>query len=149
MNLTRLGVGAVGLIIGIGLGVAIGLGVRSDPCLTAGDHILDVGVNNTVSCFKAKIKRGKPHRVRWESPVGTTLSVRFGPTVPQSVPQPTCGTPHPPNACVLGPIAATVPPSPADGYPYTVKVTGSAATSTAYSTSPTPPQPNGRIIIQK
>lgn len=145
MRSSSLGLAAVALLFGVGIGVFVVQGASSDPCLTVGDHILDVDLNHSVDCPKARIKRGKKHRVRWESPEGTTLEVKFQTSVPPSVPTPACRD----NACVLGPVAGTVPASSSDGYPYEVTVTGSSAPASASSLSPTPPGPNGRIIIKK
>lgn len=150
MKGSSLGFAAIALVFGVGLGLLVGKGAPGgDPCLAAGDHFIDVGLNSSLSCPTATIRRGTANRVLWRAPSGT-LTIRFA-SAPASVPQPVCGPPnYTDNICVLGPVDGTVPPSPPAGYPYEVRIVGaSAAASTAYTTSPTARPTNGRIIIQK
>lgn len=145
MSSSNLGVAAVALVVGVGIGFVVGKGASSgDPCLTPGDHVIQVDASGALSCPVAVIKRGTTQRIHWVSPQGTELKITF---LSSAVPQAACPPGATSNRCDFGPVNAIVAPSE---YIYNVTVTGgSAAASTSVATSPTPPQPNGRIIIQR
>ncbi len=122
-----------GLIAGIVIGRAIAPKPQVD-CTSFSNRTILVNANGTLDCPSANI--GISHQITWIAPVGSRLAIVFA--QPSPFPNLTFSA----NTADSGPVGTGVfragaTPGTKKTFTYTVSLNNG------------PPQPNGRIIIQK
>ena len=130
-------VGAV-LVLGLVGGYVIAKLTAPSPstdCTTPQSRTINVRANSTVDCPEAWI--GTPNTITWLAPAGTRLMIAFGPTTPFR--ELKCFGSNRCESYGVDPnvFAPNDPTGTKKTFPYTVSLNGG------------PPQPNGRIIIEK
>lgn len=131
---TSVGIAVVG---GLVAGILIGRLTAPKPlvdCASLQNRTILVNANGTLDCPTATI--GSTHQITWVAPAGMRLAIAFG--QPSPFPNLTFSG----NTADSGPVGPNVfgpgdPPGTKKTFLYTVSLNNG------------PPQPNGRIIIQK
>ena len=127
----------VAVIVGLVAGVVIGRVTAQKPqldCTSPSNRTIRVNANGTLDCPSATISSS--HQITWVAPAGMRLAIAFG--QPSPFPNLTMSS----NIADSGPVGPSVfgpsdPPGTKKTFLYTVSLNNG------------PPQPNGRIIIQK